>query len=78
MKVVVIAKNEEEAKLSAIQQPRVKHKQLTDIIELEEVDEKTCIDQFIENNESDYFTSTNSYEAKNWKKTHRHEFRRDK
>lgn len=78
MKVVVIAKNEEEAKLSAIQQPRVKHKQLTDIIELQEVDEKTCIDQFIENNESDYFTSTNSYEAKNWKKTHRHEFRRDK
>lgn len=78
MKVVVIAKSEEEAKQSAIMQPRVKHKHISDIIEIQEVDEKTCIDQFIENNESDYFTSTNSYEAKNWKKLHRHEFHRDK
>ena len=78
MKVVVIAKDEEDAKLQAIQQPRVKHKQITDVIDLQEVDEKTCIEQFIENNESDYYTSTNSYEAKNWKKTHRHEFIRDK
>jgi hypothetical protein len=78
MKVVLIAKDEEDAKLQAIQQPRVKHKQITDVIDLQEVDEKACIDQFIENNENDYHTSTNSYEAKNWKKAHRHEFIKDK
>lgn len=78
MKVVVIAKNEDEAKQQSIQQPRVKHKHISDIIDIVEVDEKACIDQFIINNENDYFTSTNSYEAKNWKKTHRHEFQKDK
>lgn len=78
MKVVVIAKDEDDAKLQAIQQPRVKHKQITDIIDLQEVDEKTCIEQFIENNENDYYTSTNSYEAKSWKKAHRYEFVKDK
>lgn len=78
MKVVVIAKDEEEAKMQAIQQPRVKHKHISDIIEIVEVDEQACIEQFVINNESDYFTSTNTYEAKNWKKEHRHEFIKDK
>jgi hypothetical protein len=66
-----------EAVQIAIQLPRVKHKNSSDVIEIYEVDEAKYMEQVCENRNNPYHSFKDKYEAKSWIQQHRNEFVKD-
>jgi hypothetical protein len=64
-----------EAAQIAIKLPRVKHKNISDVIEINEVDETKYNDQISNNRKNPYFSFQSKYEAKVWMQLHRSEFK---
>ncbi|MCK7461867.1 MAG: hypothetical protein MZU84_07345 [Sphingobacterium sp.] len=53
--------------------PRVKHKTLDDVLDIQEVDEDRYLAQCQRNREEPYFAFTSNYVAKSWLQEHRGE-----
>lgn len=70
----VMASSPEDAAKKAIALPRVKHKNHTDVLSVEEIDQAAFLEQCRQNKDNPYFQARNSYDVKTWKQTHRTEF----
>lgn len=77
MKIALVGYTETEVIQRAILLPRVKHKSIQDLLEIQEVDQVMLYQQYQENLQNEYYHIRNSYEGKEWKKMHRHEFIKD-
>lgn len=77
MKIAMVGYSKEEVIQRAILLPRVKHKSIQDFLDLQEVDQAMLYQQYQANLQNEYYQIHNSYEGKEWKKTHRHEFVKD-
>jgi len=74
MRIPMVGYSEAEVIVRAIQLPRVKHKSKNDVLDIQEVNQEQLYEQYQANLQNEYYQIRNSYEGKEWKKTHRHEF----